>query len=209
MALRQCRRDPPWHSACCVPPALFVSKDQKTMVQSRGFIGRRAQSFQALHGRGVQATVPAKQLLLGGPALLRQTGVQIDSVLELTIGRASRRGQAAITMLDGSKPIRWLIEHALAFHHREILISQLPLRAHSASRYHDSIVRRGASRTGCTACHRCLQHLKLESAAILRVPLRRTADVQHCVRLRLTGRAPADERQAAGCTVSIELAARG
>jgi Cu2+-exporting ATPase len=65
----------------------------------------RAQSFQALPGRGVQATVSSKQLLLGGPALLRQTGVQIDSVLELTIDRASRRGQAAITMLDGSKPI--------------------------------------------------------------------------------------------------------
>jgi phosphoketolase len=47
MALRQCRRDPPWHSAC-VPSALFVSKEQKTMVQSRGFIGRRPASTNAL-----------------------------------------------------------------------------------------------------------------------------------------------------------------
>jgi phosphoketolase len=47
MALRQCRRDPSWHSAC-VPSALFVSKEQKTMAQSRGLIGRRPASKNAL-----------------------------------------------------------------------------------------------------------------------------------------------------------------
>ena len=65
----------------------------------------RAESFQALPGRGVQATVSGKQLLLGGPLLLRETGAQVDSVLEAAIDRASKRGQSAITMFEGSMPI--------------------------------------------------------------------------------------------------------
>src|SRR6266576_5914381 len=44
----RCLRDPPWHSACRVPSARFVSKEQKTMVNSRGFIGRRAAWKNAL-----------------------------------------------------------------------------------------------------------------------------------------------------------------
>src|SRR3954465_10492971 len=38
----------PWHSAFCLPSALIVSKEQGTMVQSRGFIGRRAASKNSL-----------------------------------------------------------------------------------------------------------------------------------------------------------------
>jgi hypothetical protein len=44
----RCRRDPPSHSACRVPSARFVSKEQKTMVNSRGFIERRAAWKNAL-----------------------------------------------------------------------------------------------------------------------------------------------------------------
>jgi DMSO/TMAO reductase YedYZ molybdopterin-dependent catalytic subunit len=45
---RQDHRDPRWHTACCVPFARLVSKEQETMVQSRGFIGRRAAPKTAL-----------------------------------------------------------------------------------------------------------------------------------------------------------------
>ena len=65
----------------------------------------RAELFQALPGRGVQATVSGKRLSLGGPSLLRETSAQVDSVLEAAIDRASKRGQAAITMLEGSAPV--------------------------------------------------------------------------------------------------------
>jgi P-type Cu2+ transporter len=64
-----------------------------------------AESFQALPGRGVQAMVSGKRLFLGGPALLRETGARVGSVLEAAIERASKRGEAAITMLEGSTSI--------------------------------------------------------------------------------------------------------
>lgn len=65
----------------------------------------RAESFQALPGRGVQAMVSGKQLSLGGPSLRREAGAQVDNVLAAAIDRASTRGQAAITMLESSTPI--------------------------------------------------------------------------------------------------------
>jgi Cu2+-exporting ATPase len=64
-----------------------------------------AEGFQAVPGRGVRATVRGRELLLGGPALLRETGAKPDPVMQAAIDRASQRGQAAITMLEGAKPI--------------------------------------------------------------------------------------------------------
>jgi P-type Cu2+ transporter len=49
--------------------------------------------------------VRGRQLLLGGPALLRDTRAQVEPVLQAAIDRASQRGQAAITMLEGTTPI--------------------------------------------------------------------------------------------------------
>ena len=74
-------------------------------AEERGLTIPRAESFQALPGRGVQATVSGQHLRLGGPALLREAGAQAESVLAAAIDRAAQRGQAAITMLDGSMPI--------------------------------------------------------------------------------------------------------
>jgi Cu2+-exporting ATPase len=74
-------------------------------AEERGLSVPRAESFESLPGRGVQATVSGKQLLIGGPALLREVGAQTDTVLAAAIERASTRGQAAITMVEGSMPI--------------------------------------------------------------------------------------------------------
>jgi Cu2+-exporting ATPase len=74
-------------------------------AEERGLSVPRAESFESLPGRGVQATVSGKQLLIGGPALLREVGAQTDTVLAAAIERASTRGQAAITMVEGSTPI--------------------------------------------------------------------------------------------------------
>jgi P-type Cu2+ transporter len=61
-----------------------------------------AQGFQAIPGRGVQAVVTGRRLRLGGPALLRQLGVQFDTPLQSAIERAAARGQSAVTMVEGT-----------------------------------------------------------------------------------------------------------
>jgi len=74
-------------------------------AQERGLSIPSTEGFQAVSGRGVQATVRGRQLWLGGPALLRETRAQADPMLQAAIDRASQRNQAAITMLEGTNPI--------------------------------------------------------------------------------------------------------
>jgi Cu2+-exporting ATPase len=74
-------------------------------AEERGLSLPSTQGFQAISGRGVQATVDGRQLLLGGPALLRQLNARMDPALQSAINRAAARGQAAITMLEGSTPL--------------------------------------------------------------------------------------------------------
>jgi Cu2+-exporting ATPase len=59
-----------------------------------------AEQFQAVPGHGVQATVAGRQVLLGGPAMLRRLNINIDPVLQTAVDRAAARGQAAITMME-------------------------------------------------------------------------------------------------------------
>ena len=65
----------------------------------------RAEHFQAIPGRGVQARVNGRQLLVGGPALLRQMTALVDPDLQAAIDRAAARGQAAITMVEGTSAL--------------------------------------------------------------------------------------------------------
>ena len=46
--------------------------------------------------------VDGRTILIGGPALLRERGVQVDAVLQKAIERAATRGQSAITMIEGT-----------------------------------------------------------------------------------------------------------
>ena len=62
----------------------------------------KAEHFQALPGRGVQAMVDGRTILLGGPALLREHGIRVDPTLHAAIERAATRGQSAITMIEGT-----------------------------------------------------------------------------------------------------------
>jgi Cu2+-exporting ATPase len=71
----------------------------------RGLTIPDADDFRAVLGRGVQAVVGGQTLLLGGPALLRETNARVDPHLQTAIDRAASRGQAAITMLEGSTPL--------------------------------------------------------------------------------------------------------
>ena len=65
----------------------------------------QADSFQAIPGQGVQATVGGKMLQVGGPALLRRFDVDVDPMLAEAMNRAAARGQAAITLLEDKTPV--------------------------------------------------------------------------------------------------------
>jgi Cu2+-exporting ATPase len=65
----------------------------------------RAEQFQAIPGRGVQATVNGRELLLGGPALLRELNAHVDAPFQAAMDRAAARGQSAITMVEGATPL--------------------------------------------------------------------------------------------------------
>ncbi len=65
----------------------------------------QAAGFQAIPGHGVKAVVEGRHLHLGGPALLRRMGVAPEAALGAAVDRAAARGQAAITMVDGTTPI--------------------------------------------------------------------------------------------------------
>ena len=43
--------------------------------------------------------------MLGGSALLRETNASVEPALQAAIDRAASRGQAAITMLDATRPV--------------------------------------------------------------------------------------------------------
>ena len=74
-------------------------------AEDRGLSVPRAERFQAIPGKGVQAIVDGKELLVGGPALLRSLSSEIEPTLRAAIDRAAARGQAAITMLEQGMPV--------------------------------------------------------------------------------------------------------
>jgi Cu2+-exporting ATPase len=73
-------------------------------AEEHGLAIPSAEGFQAVPGHGVQAVVGGRQLLLGGPALLRRLDAKIEPALQAAIDRASARGQASITMLEQTAP---------------------------------------------------------------------------------------------------------
>jgi Cu2+-exporting ATPase len=79
-----------------------IAKGIVKSAEERGLRVPNAERFQALPGRGVQAVVDGRTILVGGPALLREHGVQVDPALQAAIERAASRGQAAITMIEGA-----------------------------------------------------------------------------------------------------------
>jgi Cu2+-exporting ATPase len=74
-------------------------------AEERGLALPPADGFQAIPGRGVRATVDGRDILVGGPALIRESSAHIPPVLRAAIDRAASRGQAAITMLEGKTPL--------------------------------------------------------------------------------------------------------
>jgi len=74
-------------------------------AEERGLRVPEAEKFQSVAGRGVQASVNGRTFRVGGPALLRESKVQLDPKLQHAIERAASRGETAITMLDGTTAV--------------------------------------------------------------------------------------------------------
>ena len=62
--------------------------------------GTRAESFEALPGRGVRATVNGRTLYVGGPALLRELDVAGDAAVRDGADAASRRGETVVYLVE-------------------------------------------------------------------------------------------------------------
>jgi Cu2+-exporting ATPase len=74
-------------------------------AQGRGLPLSRVEQFQAIPGQGVKAIFEGRSLLLGGPALLRQLGIELEPPLREAIDRATSRAQTAITLIEGEKAL--------------------------------------------------------------------------------------------------------
>jgi Cu2+-exporting ATPase len=68
----------------------------------RGILAPPATGFRAIPGRGVEANVEGRQLLVGGPALIRQNGVTMESALREAVARAVERAQSAIVLVENN-----------------------------------------------------------------------------------------------------------
>jgi Cu2+-exporting ATPase len=72
-------------------------------AEERGVRMPEVHGFEAIPGHGVRAHVDGREMLMGGPALLRMQGVEPVPELREAAERAAERGQAAIYLLEGSE----------------------------------------------------------------------------------------------------------
>jgi P-type Cu2+ transporter len=71
-------------------------------AEERGLTIPRATEFKALPGEGVQGVVDNRQLMLGGPALLRRLKVELSPDRQKAIENAASRGETLITLVEGN-----------------------------------------------------------------------------------------------------------
>ena len=72
-------------------------------AEERGLKPTRAENFKAIPGQGVQATVDGRQLMIGGPALLRTLGITPDPASQQAMDKAAQNAQTAVTLVEGKK----------------------------------------------------------------------------------------------------------
>jgi Cu2+-exporting ATPase len=72
-------------------------------ARERGLKLPTADGFTSLTGRGVRATVDGRTVQVGGPALLRELGLQEPPELAATTGAWLERGAAVLHVVDGGR----------------------------------------------------------------------------------------------------------
>jgi P-type Cu2+ transporter len=75
-----------------------------TAAQQQGAMATATQ-FRSLTGRGVRATVDGVEVAVGGPALLRETGIDAPDVLDDRVAQWSARGAAVLFVVEAGKVI--------------------------------------------------------------------------------------------------------
>src|SRR5262245_11733294 len=65
----------------------------------------KAEQFEALPGYGVRAVVDGRELLVGGPALLRRLSLDAEPALRAALDRAAARGRTAIVLIERKEPV--------------------------------------------------------------------------------------------------------
>ena len=63
------------------------------------------ESFEALKGRGVRATIDGSDVFVGGPRLLESLGLQLPQVLANFSDAAGSRGESVVIVVDADTPI--------------------------------------------------------------------------------------------------------
>jgi Cu2+-exporting ATPase len=69
-------------------------------ARERNLVLPPGEGFQALPGVGVKARVEGRNLLVGGPALLRSRSITVPPRLERAAGEASKAGQATVYLVE-------------------------------------------------------------------------------------------------------------
>ncbi len=80
-----------------------IARTFREAAQQRGLQVAAAEDFQALPGRGAQATVEGRRLQVGGPRLLEQAGVTVPENIAKETTAWGERGQSVIYLLDGGQ----------------------------------------------------------------------------------------------------------
>jgi P-type Cu2+ transporter len=75
-------------------------------ARERGLPPAPASAFEALPGRGVRAEFDGRVLYVGGPALLRDLGVDPDSGVRQGVEAAAARGQSAVYVVEEVGDVR-------------------------------------------------------------------------------------------------------
>jgi phosphoglycolate phosphatase-like HAD superfamily hydrolase len=72
-------------------------------AQERGLVTSKAETFKAIPGYGVEATVEGRPLLVGGPTLLQRLGAEMSPELAAFAAEAAERGQSVIHLVEGRR----------------------------------------------------------------------------------------------------------
>ena len=82
-----------------------IARGVVASARDRGLSFPVATDFAAIPGHGVRASVQGSLVQIGGPALLRQLGLELSGELAAAAQRAADRGQASIVVIRDGIPI--------------------------------------------------------------------------------------------------------
>ena len=73
-----------------------IAKAVVIKAKEQGLIFKEPKNFEALKGKGVRALIDAKEVMVGGPALLESIGIDIPSEISKQVQDAGKKGQTII-----------------------------------------------------------------------------------------------------------------